>query len=125
MNTPFTPLDMLLKAQNEAHSAATLADEIMNSVECLQRYTYDALDAVNAAMQRFQYLQATEPTTEGNDMNTPPRPNQFAATRHMHVRKGLPVPEVEPLEPVNFVVPVPEVELEYRPDVNSEWRPLP
>ena len=38
-------------------------------------------------------------------MNTPPKPNPFAATRHMHVRKGLPVPEVEPLEPVNFVRP--------------------
>lgn len=72
-------------------------------------------------------------------MNTPLKPNLFAATRHMHVRNGLPVPsevadasvkpivkfyvsasemfaraalkrsrpvpEVEPLEPVNFVRP--------------------
>ena len=38
-------------------------------------------------------------------MNTPPKPNVFAATHHMHVRKGLPVPEVEPLESVNFVRP--------------------
>ena len=38
-------------------------------------------------------------------MNTPSTPNPFAATRHMHVRQGLPVPEVEPLEPVNFVRP--------------------
>ena len=31
-------------------------------------------------------------------MNTPPKPNTFAATHHMHTRQGLPVPEVEPLE---------------------------
>ena len=31
-------------------------------------------------------------------MNTPPKPNQFAATHHMHTRQGLPVPDVEPLE---------------------------
>ena len=41
-------------------------------------------------------------------MNTPLKPNPLAATAHMRVRKGPPVPEIEPLDSlktVNFVCP--------------------
>ena len=49
---------------------------------------------------RFRGELSSDPRqrTEGNDMNTPPKPTIFAATHRMHVRQGLPVPEVEPLD---------------------------